>query len=53
MDNNLSESALRKVVIIRNGKWGVQRIKLNLKPLIKDGRSSLAYVQPADTVYVE
>jgi polysaccharide biosynthesis/export protein len=42
-----------KVVIIRNGKWGVQRIKLNLKPLIKDGRSSLAYVQPADTVYVE
>jgi polysaccharide biosynthesis/export protein len=42
-----------KVVIIRNGKWGVQRIKLNLKPLIKDGKSSLAYVQPADTVYVE
>ena len=42
-----------KVVIIRNGKWGVQRIKLSLKPLIKDGRSSLAYVQPADTVYVE
>jgi polysaccharide export outer membrane protein len=42
-----------KVVIIRNGKWGVQRIKLNLKPLIKNGRSSLAYVQPADTVYVE
>lgn len=42
-----------KVVIIRNGKWGVQRIKLNLKPLIKDGNSSLAYVQPADTVYVE
>jgi polysaccharide biosynthesis/export protein len=42
-----------KVVIIRNGKWGVQRIKLNLKPLIKSGRSSLAYVQPADTVYVE
>lgn len=42
-----------KVVIIRNGKWGAQRIKLNLKPLIKDGGSSLAYVQPADTVYVE
>jgi polysaccharide export outer membrane protein len=42
-----------KVVIIRNGKWGVQRIKLNLKPLIKNGRSSIAYVQPADTVYVE
>jgi polysaccharide biosynthesis/export protein len=42
-----------KIVIIRNGKWGVQRIKLTLKPLIKDGKSSLAYVQPADTVYVE
>ena len=42
-----------KVIIIRGAKWGVQRIKLNLKPLIKDGRSSLAYVQPADTVYVE
>jgi polysaccharide export outer membrane protein len=42
-----------KVVIIRNGKWGVQRIKLNLKPLIQDGKNSLAYVQPADTVYVE
>ena len=42
-----------KVVIIRGARYGVQRIKLNLKPLIKDGRSSLAYVQPADTVYVE
>jgi polysaccharide export outer membrane protein len=42
-----------KVIIIRGTKWGVNRIKLNLKPLIKDGRSSLAYVQPADTVYVE
>ncbi len=42
-----------KVVIIRNGKWGVQRIRLNLKPLIKNGQSTLAYVQPADTVYVE
>jgi polysaccharide export outer membrane protein len=42
-----------KVVIIRGAKYGVQRIKLNLKPLIKNGRSSLAYVQPADTVLVE
>jgi polysaccharide export outer membrane protein len=41
------------VVIIRAAKWGVQRIKLNLKPLMKDGRSSLMYIQPGDTVYVE
>ena len=54
MAGGFTEYANRdSVVIIRAAKWGVQRIKLNLKPLIKDGRSSLPYVQPADTIYVE
>ncbi len=43
-----------KVIVIRNGSSGQQRIKLNFKRLIKqDGKDEMFYLQPFDTVYVE
>jgi polysaccharide export outer membrane protein len=40
-----------RIVVIRNGSAGPQRIKLNLERLIKDGPSF--YLQASDTVFVE
>lgn len=43
-----------KVIVIRNGSSGRERIKVNLKQLIKqDSKDEMFYLQPFDTVYVE
>lgn len=42
-----------KVVIIRNGKSGPQRIRINLKQAVADEHSTPFYLEPLDTVYVE
>ena len=41
----------RSVIVIRDGALGQERIKLNLKALIKDGAPF--YLQASDTVFVE
>ena len=40
-----------RVIVIRDGSLGQERIKLNLKALIKDGAPF--YLQASDTVFVE
>jgi polysaccharide biosynthesis/export protein len=42
-----------KVVVIRNGAAGPQRIKLNIKQAVEDHRTATFYLEPLDTVYVE
>lgn len=42
-----------KVLVLRNGSSGQQRIALNLKRLLKDGGGEVFYLEPSDTVYVE
>jgi len=42
-----------KVVVIRNGSGAVQRIPVNVKKLLKDGRGELFALQPSDVVYVQ
>jgi|SoiMethySBSTD1v2_1073268.scaffolds.fasta_scaffold602490_2 polysaccharide biosynthesis/export protein len=42
-----------KVVVIRNGAAGPQRIKLNIKQAVEDNRTAPFYLEPLDTVYVE
>jgi len=42
-----------KVVVIRNGPSGPQRIKVNVKQLVTDNNKAWFYLQPLDTVFVE
>lgn len=42
-----------RVLIIRNNGAESQRIVVNLKRLVKDGKASETYLEPFDTVYVE
>ena len=42
-----------KVVVIRNGTAGPQRIRINVKQTVEDHRQAPFYLEPLDTVYVE
>ncbi len=42
-----------KVVVIRNGPSGPQRIKVNVKQLVTHNNKAWFYLQPLDTVFVE
>jgi len=42
-----------KVIVLRNGPSGQQRIALNLKRLLKQSVGEVFYLEPFDTVYVE
>jgi polysaccharide biosynthesis/export protein len=42
-----------RVVVIRNGPGGPQRIKINIKQAVEDQRTTPFYLEPLDTVYVE
>lgn len=42
-----------KVVVLRNTPAGPQRIKVNIRQLVEDGRETPFYLQTQDTVYVE
>lgn len=42
-----------KVVIIRNGAAGPQRIRINVKQAVEDQRTAPFYLEPLDTVYVD
>jgi polysaccharide biosynthesis/export protein len=42
-----------RVIVIRQGRYGLQRIKLDVSKLIEDVKTPLFYLQAADTVYVE
>lgn len=54
MAGGFTEFARRsRIIVIRNGPAGQQRIRLNLKHLDSDDRSDPFYLQPFDTVYVE
>jgi polysaccharide export outer membrane protein len=42
-----------RVIVLRNGPAGPQRIKLNVKQAVVDQSGAPFYLQPLDTVYVE
>ncbi len=42
-----------RVIVIRNARYGPQRIKINIKQLVADESKATFYLQPLDTVYVE
>jgi len=42
-----------KVVVMRSGSGAVQRIPVNVKKLLKNGRGELFALQPSDVVYVQ
>jgi polysaccharide export outer membrane protein len=42
-----------RVVVLRNGPAGPQRIKINVKQTVADEATAPFYLQPQDTVYVE
>jgi len=42
-----------RVIVIRNARFGPQRIKINIKQLVADDSKKPFYLQPLDTVYVE
>ncbi len=42
-----------RVIVIRNARYGPQRIKINIKQLVADESKAPFYLQPLDTVYVE
>ena len=42
-----------KVTVIRNGPPGFQRIGVNVKRILKEGRGELFTLQPSDVVYVQ
>ena len=42
-----------RVIVIRNGAAGPQRIKINIKQVVEDERTAPFYLEPLDTVYVE
>jgi len=42
-----------KVIVLRNGSSGQQRVALNLKRLLKESGGEVFYLEPFDTVYVE
>ena len=42
-----------RVIVIRNGQDGSQRIKINVKQVVADDGRPPFYLQPLDTVYVE
>ncbi|HEY3127931.1 MAG TPA: polysaccharide biosynthesis/export family protein [Acidobacteriota bacterium] len=42
-----------EVLVIRNGPTGLQKIRLNLKRLLKEGTGEPFYLRPSDTVYVQ
>jgi len=42
-----------RVIVIRNARYGPQRIKINVKQLVADESKAPFYLQPLDTVYVE
>jgi len=42
-----------RVIVLRNTAAGPQRIKVDIKQVVGEGHSSVFYLQPLDTVYVE
>lgn len=42
-----------RVIVLRNGPSGPQRIKVNVKQAVADESRAPVYLQPLDTVYVE
>ena len=42
-----------RVIVLRNTAAGPQRIKVDIKQAVGEGHSSVFYLQPLDTVYVE
>jgi polysaccharide export outer membrane protein len=42
-----------RVIVLRNARYGPQRIKINIKELVADEGKAPFYLQPLDTVYVE
>jgi len=42
-----------RVMVIRNGSSGFQRIGVNVKKILKEGRGELFPLQPSDVVYVQ
>ena len=42
-----------RVIVIRNARYGPQRIKINVKQVVADDSKGPFYLQPLDTVYVE
>jgi polysaccharide export outer membrane protein len=42
-----------RVIVLRNGPSGPQRIKINVKQAVADESGAPFYLQPLDTVYVE
>jgi len=42
-----------RVIVLRNGPSGPQRIKVNVKQAVAEERRAPIYLQPLDTVYVE
>jgi polysaccharide export outer membrane protein len=42
-----------RVLVIRNGSSGFQRIGVNVKKILKEGRGELFPLQPSDVVYVQ
>ena len=42
-----------RVIVLRNGPSGPQRIKVNVKEAVADEKRAPIYLQPLDTVYVE
>ncbi len=53
MAGGFTEFAKRdRILVIRNGKTG-ERINVDLKKFLKDGKDSVFFVEPSDVIYVK